>query len=99
MLASAGWIKDTDEKSKDESGENGKDGPNTESIGDGCDPRIGIIVPEVVDVQVPERGWHDDLFTDEESNTSSTKPKTVSSHVAGFTGVNKLSRRARLTIL
>lgn len=56
MLASAGWMKDTDEKSKKESGENGKDGPNTESIGDGCDPRIGIIVPEVVDVQVPERG-------------------------------------------
>lgn len=28
----------------------------------------------------------------EESNTSSTKPKQASNHVAGFTGVNKLSR-------
>jgi len=44
------------EKSKKESGENGEDGLNTEGIGDGCDPRIGIIVPEVIDVQVPERG-------------------------------------------
>ena len=39
-LASAVWVKDTDEKSKDESGENCKDCPNTESIGDGCDPRV-----------------------------------------------------------
>ena len=36
---------ETDEKSKKESGEDGEDGPNTEGIGDGCDPRIGIIVP------------------------------------------------------
>jgi hypothetical protein len=28
------------EKSEDESRENGKNGPNTESVGDGCDPRI-----------------------------------------------------------
>jgi len=27
----------------------------------------------------------------EESNTSSTKPKQASKHVAGFTGVNKLN--------
>jgi len=32
----------------------------------------------------------------EESNTSSTKPKQESSHVAGFTGVNKLSRQTIL---
>lgn len=46
--------RDTDEKCKDESGEDGKDGPNTESVGEGRDPRIGIIVPEIVDVRVPE---------------------------------------------
>lgn len=44
------------EKGKDESRENGKDGPNTESVGDGCDPRTGIIVPEIVDVRVEEMG-------------------------------------------
>jgi hypothetical protein len=44
------------QKGKDESRENGKDGPNTESIGNGCDPRVGIVVPEIVDVGVPEIG-------------------------------------------
>jgi hypothetical protein len=53
---SAGWEKDTNQKGKDESRENGKDGPNTESIGNGCDPRVGIVVPEIVDVGVPEIG-------------------------------------------
>jgi hypothetical protein len=48
--------KDTDKKSKDEGRENGKDGPNTESVGDGCNPRIGIIVPEIIEVGVPEIG-------------------------------------------
>ena len=47
---------DTYEKGKDESGENGKDGANTESVGDGGDPRAGIIVAEIVDVRVPEVG-------------------------------------------
>lgn len=42
------------EKGKDESRENGKDGPNTESVGEGRDPRAGIIVPEIVEVGVPE---------------------------------------------
>jgi len=56
------------EKGKDESRKNGKDGPNTEGVGDGCDPRIGIIVPEIVDVLVPEigrngkDGGHEDLI-------------------------------------
>jgi hypothetical protein len=50
------WERDTDEKGKDESWENGKDGPNTEGVGEGCDPRIGIIVPEIIDVHVPEIG-------------------------------------------
>lgn len=64
-LASAGQEKDTDEKSKDECGENGKDGPYTESVGDGCDRGIGIIVPEIVEIRVPEKGEHGDLkFTD-----------------------------------
>ena len=27
-----------------------------ESIGNGCDPRVGIVVPEIVDVGVPEIG-------------------------------------------
>jgi len=44
----------TYEKAKDESRENGEDGPNTESVGEGCDPRGGIIVPEIVEVRVPE---------------------------------------------
>lgn len=46
----------TYEKGKDESWENGKDGPNTEKVGEGRDPRIGIVVPEIVYVRVPERG-------------------------------------------
>jgi hypothetical protein len=45
---------ETYEKGKDESRENGKDGPNTESVGEGRDPRAGIIVPEIVEVGVPE---------------------------------------------
>lgn len=53
--ASAGREKDnTYEKGKDESREKGKDGPNTENVGDGRDPRIGIVVPEIVYVRVPE---------------------------------------------
>lgn len=47
---------DTDQKGKDESRENGEDGPNTESIGNCRDPRVGIVVPEMVDVGVPEIG-------------------------------------------
>ena len=47
---------DTDEKGEDESGENGKDGPDTEGIGEGGNPGIGIIVPEVIEVGVPEIG-------------------------------------------
>jgi len=53
------------EKGKDECRENGKDGPDTERVGDGCDPRIGIIVPEIVEVGVPEKGkdgGHGDLI-------------------------------------
>jgi hypothetical protein len=65
-LSAVGWLagerrvferrRDTDEKGKDESWENGKEGPNTESVGDGGDPRIRIIVPEMVDVRDPEIG-------------------------------------------
>jgi len=33
-----------------------KDGPNTEAISDGSDPGVVVVVPEIVNVPIPEIG-------------------------------------------
>lgn len=46
-------------KPQDESRKNCKDSPNAEGIGDGSNPRIRVIVPEIINVPSPEIGHHE----------------------------------------
>jgi len=46
----------TDKEAKYKGGENGKDGPDAEGIGNGGDPRIRVIIPKITEVEIPEIG-------------------------------------------
>jgi hypothetical protein len=48
--------KSTHQKAEHQWRENGDDGPDAEDISDGCDPRVRVIVPKIINVAVPGIG-------------------------------------------